>query len=44
MAPAAFQFIAGVITGVDDNDGRATDVVVTVVTSVAAVGALCARR
>jgi hypothetical protein len=41
MAPAAFQFIVSAIT---DVDGRATDVVVTVVTAVAAVGALCARR
>jgi hypothetical protein len=31
MTPAAFQFIASAITGVDGNDGRATDVVVTVV-------------
>jgi hypothetical protein len=44
MTPAAFQFIASAITDVDGNDGRATDVVVTVVTTVAAVGALCARR
>jgi hypothetical protein len=34
-------FIAGVITVVDGNDGRATDVVVT---AVAAVGPLYARR
>jgi hypothetical protein len=41
---AAFQFIAGVITVVDGDDGRATDVVVTVVTAVAAVGALYSAR
>jgi hypothetical protein len=34
MTPAAFQFIASAITGVDGNDGRATDVVVTAVTAV----------
>jgi hypothetical protein len=39
MTPTAFQFIVGVITVVDGNDGRATDVVGTVVTAVAAVGA-----
>jgi hypothetical protein len=44
MAPAAFQFIVSAITGVDSNDGRATDVVVTVVTAAAAVGALYTRR
>ena len=42
MTLAAFQ--VSVITDVDCNDGRATDVVVTVVTAVAAVGALYARR
>jgi hypothetical protein len=46
MTPAAFQFIVSAITGVDGNDGRATDVVVTVVTlrSSCPVGALYARR
>jgi hypothetical protein len=44
MAPAAFQFIASAITDVDCNSGRATDVVVTAVTAVAAVGAPYARR
>jgi hypothetical protein len=45
MTPAAFQFIASAIAGVDGNDGRATDVVVTAVTAVApAVGALYAVR
>jgi hypothetical protein len=43
MTPAAFQLIVSAITDVDGNDGRATDVVVAVVTAVAAVGALYAR-
>jgi hypothetical protein len=43
MAPAAFQFIASAIIDVDGNDGRATDVVVTVVTAVAALGGSSVR-